>query len=418
MPTLLVIGDEQTPNRAHDVVRRAARYWEDRGEPSPSIEYRTFPSVLEDSARLASCDVALVLLSAQVSEALVYQLIGYLDDASTPSIVLENDRAATGEPARSLVDPSARDGLSAGCIFARACESVESLSAMLYAMAHRQPTVREMQQGLRAAKSIQTEAAAELDRLHDEMLLAAQVQREVLPKHMPQVKGLSLGVLFRPAGFVSGDIYDIDRLDEDHVGFFLADAMGHGVPAALMTLFISGSLPQKEVTGSRYRLIPPAESLAMLNKSMCASRVGSTRFATAVCGQIHVPTGRVRLASAGHPPALVLRDGNRRAIDLDGPLLGVFDDATFEECTFTLEPEERLVVHSDGLEEAYSPRNLSEDTTHACPTRHIDAMTRLSKECGTASMAEFIAKLAEDMDSQAGSMHQHDDVSVVGFARE
>ncbi len=412
MPTLLVIGDEDTPGVARDLVGRASKYWVQRNDCAPEVEYRTIESMLREPVDGNEWDAALVMVSAEVSEGLLYQLVGQLEEAATPSVVVQSP----GSERESVSRP--RHDRSPECIFASTREGPEAVSAMLFALAHRQPSVREMQRGLRAAKSFQNEASAELDRLHDELLLAAQVQREVLPKQLPSVRGLGMGVLFRPAGFVSGDIYDIDRLDEEYVGFFLADAMGHGVPAALMTLFISGSLPQKDISSAGYRLVPPAESLARLNQSMCASRVGSTRFATAVCGQIHVPTGRVRLASAGHPPALVIRDGSARAVELDGPLLGVFDDATFEECEFVLGADERLVVHSDGLEEAYSPRTLSEESLGPAPVRHVDAMARVAGACAGVGTPEFITRLAEDMDSQAGSMHQHDDVSVLGFGRE
>lgn len=412
MPTLLVIGEDHTLGDAGGLVRMTSAYWEQRRDHPPNVEYRTIKQVLESPADPEAWDAALVLVSPGVSESVLYQLVGQLEEAATPSVVVQPGSALREE---ALVP---RHDRSPECIFARSEEGPEAVSAMLFALAHRQSCVREMQRGLRAARSFQNEAAAELDRLHDELLLAAQVQREVLPKQLPTIHGLGMGVLFRPAGFVSGDIYDVDRLDEEHVGFFLADAMGHGVPAALMTLFISGSLPQKDISSTGYRLIPPAESLSRLNQSMCASRVGSTRFATAVCGQIHVPTGRVRLASAGHPPALIVRDGVAQPVQLDGPLLGVFDDATFEERTLSLGENERLVVHSDGLEEGYSPRTLSEGSLGPTPTRHIEAIARVASESRGVSTAEFIARLAEDMDSQAGSMHQHDDVSVLGFGRE
>ncbi|MGE3109301.1 MAG: PP2C family protein-serine/threonine phosphatase [Phycisphaerales bacterium] len=408
--TLLVIGDGQAPDVTRDVLSRASRFWDVRREPSPTIEYRTAAQLLHGLDPASAWDAALVVLSESTPEASLYQLIDRLQEVGTPSVIIEPAKGPSREP---FID--ARDSLSSDCIFARGGDEAAAVPAMLYAMALRQETVRGMQQRLRAARSIQSEAAAELDRLHDELLLAAQVQRELLPKAMPQVPGTSIGSLFRPAGFVSGDIYDIDRLDEDHIGFFLAHAMGHGVPAALMTLFISGSLPQKEIVGSRYRVIPPAESLAKLNKSMCASRVGSTRFATAVCGQIHVPTSTVRIASAGHPSPLVLNHSGATPIELDGPLLGVFDDAVFQETTITLDASQRLVVHSDGLEEAYSPRNLSNPDHTDVPTRHIDALARIARLAGPIEAQAFIDLLAADLDSQAGSMHQADDVTILAF---
>ena len=67
--------------------------------------------------------------------------------------------------------------------------------------------------------------------------------------------GVRFHTLFRPAGYVSGDLYDIMRLDETHVGFYMADAVGHGMPAALLTMFIKNALVTKQIGPEGYRLL-------------------------------------------------------------------------------------------------------------------------------------------------------------------
>ena len=76
---------------------------------------------------------------------------------------------------------------------------------------------------------------------------------------------VTFDVLFRPAGYVSGDLYDVQRLDEDHVGFYVADAVGHGVPAAMMTVLIKHGMPMEQVSGNGYRSRPPEEALRPRN---------------------------------------------------------------------------------------------------------------------------------------------------------
>jgi len=406
MPKVVVIGSELNPDGAGDCLGRFEGYWTQRGSELPTIEYRTFEQALAaESREAAGWDAALVCASADRTDAELFRLLSQLEETTTPGLVLDGTHGRR------------RDSLSTDAIFAYVDEPPEAAAAMLFALVKRQHSVRSMTQGLATAHSMQHEAAVEIDRLHDEMLLAAQVQRELLPKQLPELPGLSIGVLFRPAGFVSGDIYDVDQLDEHTIGFFLADAMGHGVPAALMTLFISASLPQKEVKGSNYKLITPSESLSRLNAHMCASRVGSTRFATAVCGLIEFQTGKVTIASAGHPAALRIRGERCRAVELSGPLLGVFDDGEFEETSFTLERDELLVLHSDGLEEAYAPRQLAGESNGNLQTRHLQALAKLGTRARGEHASETLERLAQDLDSQAGSFHQGDDVSVLAFAR-
>jgi len=403
MPTLGVIGYEQDGQAARECLAAFERYWTGDDAAALRMDFVTFDEALESRDEAARWDAALICATGAMSDSQLYSLISLLDELMTPGVVLDTLHAV-GD----------RAGMTTDCLFACGPEGVRAAPAMLYAVARRQSSVRSMTAGMAAAQSFQTEAAAEIDRLHDELLLAAQVQREMLPKALPELEGMSCGALFRPASYVSGDIYDIDRLDESHVGFFLADAMGHGVPAALMTLFISGSLPQKEIIGSSYRLISPAASLAHLNRSMCASRVGQSRFATAVCGIIEPRTRRVTLASAGHPHSLRVRPGKRENVELSGPLLGVFDEAEFEETSFILADDELLVIHSDGLEEVYAPRDAT--SKGDVVTRHLEALAQLGRCAGRDCATRILEHLAQDLDSQAGSLHQTDDVTVLLFA--
>src|SRR5947207_11229487 len=96
-----------------------------------------------------------------------------------------------------------------------------------------------------------------MHRLDEELRLAARVQQDFLPKSLPSVGDVRFQYLFRPAGHVSGDLYDVMRLDETHVGFYMADAVGHGMPAALLTMFLKQALTTKEIFPGGYRLLPP-----------------------------------------------------------------------------------------------------------------------------------------------------------------
>src|SRR6202453_5516879 len=86
-----------------------------------------------------------------------------------------------------------------------------------------------------------------MPRLDEELRLAAKLQQDFLPKTLPQIGPVHFHTLFLPAGYVSGDFYDVMRLDEKHIGFYIADAVGHGVPAALLTMFIKHALATKQI---------------------------------------------------------------------------------------------------------------------------------------------------------------------------
>ncbi len=166
-------------------------------------------------------------------------------------------------------------------------------------------------------------------RFDEELRLAARLQQDFLPKSLPQVGRIHFHTLFRPAGYVSGDLYDVMRLDEHNVGFYMADAVGHGMPAALLTMFIKNALVTKQITPEGYRLLLPSETMSRLNESMIEQNLSAATFATAIYGTIDAETLTVSFARGGHPhPMLMRADGSVHAIEADGGLLGVFPRRT------------------------------------------------------------------------------------------
>src|SRR5690606_16689880 len=143
----------------------------------------------------------------------------------------------------------------------------EILCAMLRALWSQIDALQAMKVELKVLRAQHGGLCGQIESMDEELRLASQLQREFLPRSLPCVGRVDFRVLFRPAGYVSGDIYDVERLDEDHVAFFLADAVGHGVPAALLTMYIKRSLQTKQMITEPpgYRLIPPDQAMAQLN---------------------------------------------------------------------------------------------------------------------------------------------------------
>lgn len=282
----------------------------------------------------------------------------------------------------------------------------------LYALCARQQSVRLIASALRLVQSSQGEAADTLDRMNEELLIAAKVQRDFLPDKLPISDRLDAAVLFRPAGVVSGDIYDAVRLDDRFTAFFMADAMGHGVPAALMTLFMTRSVPTRAGDANA----DPAASLAALNAEMAASRGGPTRFSTAVCGVIDTHTGRVTIASAGHPPIIVIGPTGVRYIEASGLLLGVLPDTEYERVEFTLEQGETMLVHSDGLDDAL--RTHPNPIPPGGPPSHprLAHLHTLATQSTTPNPADAINAIEQLLDSMSGSLNPLDDITVMAFS--
>ncbi len=262
--------------------------------------------------------------------------------------------------------------------------------------------------------------AKEMSKLDDELRMAMKIQRGFLPAKLPVKAPLGVSVLWRPAGYVGGDLYDVCRLDEHHVGFYVLDAVGHGVPAALMSIYLKQIIRQRELTpgeGPGYRLLEPAETLARLNEDLLALDRGSTALATAVVAVLDTRNGRLTLARAGHPLPLLLRRGvEPERVGPEGPMLGVFACDDFGQETLSLTDGDRLLLYSDGFELAFPqdhPRKTARSNRRVrASDRYLEEFLDLAHGPCDAAMKRFRRRLEDEI----GSLHPPDDLTLVCLA--
>ena len=244
-------------------------------------------------------------------------------------------------------------GLGNPIVCVDAAMSPEELATTLHATVSLQPAFRSLQSELSAARHISASVASSFEELDEEMRLASRLQRDFLPRRLPLVGRARFDVLFRPAGWVSGDIYDVTRLDETHVGFYVIDAVGHGMPAALLTMFIKRAIQTKRINGNSYEIIHPHESMARLNADICSQELPSCQFCTGVYCVLNTADLTLSYTRAGHPEPVLLRaDGSVSVLNQPGGLLGIIPDELYATSRVQLAPGDRLVLYSDGASDA------------------------------------------------------------------
>ena len=190
-----------------------------------------------------------------------------------------------------------------------------------------------------------------MDNLTEQLRLAGLVQRDFLPSQLPNCDEAQFVATFVPAEWVSGDIYDVARIDEQHIGFYIADAVGHSMPAALLTIFIKQALAMRETRDNRYRIFSPLEVVSNLNGKMVGQKLSGYQFATCCYCLFNIKTRQMTFARAGHPYPILFREGEPpQHLETRGALLGVFDNAEFVQRTVQLESGDRLLLYSDGVE--------------------------------------------------------------------
>ena len=335
-----------------------------------------------------------------------YELVAHLQDRRIPALLIDD-----------ATPPSLGCQVQDGIFAASADTPNHVIVGLLRVLLTQRQGLRQLEAELQQIRANESGLCTQIHKLDEELRLASQLQREFLPPHLPVVKGLDFRALYRPAGYVSGDIYDVARLDEHHVGILIADAVGHGVPAALMTVFMKKALCTKEI-GPRFaggfRITPPAETLARLNQDMIDHQAGKVRTATAWYGVVDTRDMTLRYARAGHPyPLLLHADGSSRFLEVEGSLLAVFPDEVFEEGFVQLQPGDRLLLYSDGFEYAF--QELTGEVAqrqHLANTLYQDEFRQLAQGPLDQALTRMIAKL----DQQAGSLNQIDDLTVVCMA--
>jgi sigma-B regulation protein RsbU (phosphoserine phosphatase) len=199
--------------------------------------------------------------------------------------------------------------------------------------------------------------------LKEDLLAASQMQRELLPLPSATVSGVNCAWFFYPHTFVAGDTFNIHRLDETHVGFYVIDVVGHGVAAAMQSVTLSRVL--SPLTGADsllkpsiseppyYRLNSPEVIVGTLNDRF-QSETGILRYFTMVFGMLDLSANRIRLTQAGHPMPLHQRGKTVTPIGLGGFPVGMLPGVQYEACEFDFLPGDRLVLYSDGVTECNS----------------------------------------------------------------
>ncbi|HNL67788.1 MAG TPA: SpoIIE family protein phosphatase, partial [Leptospiraceae bacterium] len=184
--------------------------------------------------------------------------------------------------------------------------------------------------------------------MNEEMRIGREVQ-QVFLMQQEEITSRGIAMYFQPLRQVSGDVYffqTINYKDRTYEVFFLADATGHGVPAALITSILLLSL--REALAST---LHPGKVLMKLNDLMY-ERLQSQYYATG-CIFLRDDQGRLHYASGGHPSPLWFRPSTGQILELEatGPMLGMIDGVDFEGRSMPVQKGDRILIYSDGVTE-------------------------------------------------------------------
>lgn len=296
-----------------------------------------------------SADVCVVLPSAERPAETIDRFLTSASDRACATFVLPAPSHWKSSTTNPSADRSASNRMRTA--LPGPAPSADELAGRIRALCEIRHPLRKMREELERLRRVGS-APLPLPRTIDEQVrLAGQIQSDLLPDPAADIAPLSVTSLYLPADFVSGDTYDVARLDARYSSFSIADATGHGLPAALLALTVRHALRGREAFNGTSRIFEPDEVLTRLNQELCTSNLKQCQFVTALHARFDRQTAQMRWARGGVPYPVLIRTGQRpRLMRSEGGLLGAVEHVAFEVADHVMQAGDLLLFYTDGLE--------------------------------------------------------------------
>lgn len=202
-------------------------------------------------------------------------------------------------------------------------------------------------------KQLQNEILTQNTKLQDDLIMAKRLQCSMLPRQFPEDR-ISFSFIYNPCEALGGDFLDIFKIDDKHLGLYIADVSGHGVPASLLTVFLRSTLDKK--------LLSPAKALNQLYKEFNSNNFSGELYITVFYLIIDLEKMTMTYANAGHNVCPILfnqRDSSRfEMIRLPGfPISHWVENPDYKDGYLKLQECDRIFLYTDGIIEIKNSKN-------------------------------------------------------------
>lgn len=263
--------------------------------------------------------------------------------------------------------------------------------------------MKELAQSNAQLKKLLSEMQQDLD-------AAAQIQRSLLPDSDLEFPGIDTAWSFRPCGAVGGDLFNICSFDASHIGFYILDVTGHGVPAALLAVTLSRMLTNWG-SGDNLLVTPggtirsPAEVLSLLNTRFHIT-VQNAQYFTMIYGILDIENSVLTYSRAGHQPILVSTADDEVQVWEEGNRpVGWHTKSDFKEFVKPLTSGSRLFLYTDGLVEAKRSDREDRFGQHQ--------LINLIKEGRSRALKPCVNGVIDHFESWIGDNQLQDDIALL-----
>lgn len=254
---------------------------------------------------------------------------------------------------------------------------------------------------------LKNQLAAALGALDRELKVVGEIQRSLLPRSLPTIAGFDLDAFYATSAQAGGDYYDFFPIADGRWGILIADVSGHGTPAAVVMAIMRAIAHTKPSLHAS-----PTQLLGYLNTHLAKSYTQDGTFVTAFYAVLDPKAKTLTYSSAGHNPPRLVR--GERAISLDGAgalPLGIFPEQSHPEATVDLQPEDLLLVYTDGITETMGPSN-AQGQRQLFGTDRLD---RLLVACKLAGPEECIRQVRAAIQAFSEGQAPADDQTVIAM---
>ena len=265
-----------------------------------------------------------------------------------------------------------------------------------------QEELRTQQLHLKESRDLVTRA---YDIVQEDLENAAVVQKSMLPTNGLLNRSIASAWCYRPAMGISGDCLDIQQVSENRLFFYLLDVSGHGVTSALRSSAISQLL--RPISGMMEGLehYGPAHIVERLNRHLCEANQDLDYFATLVIGDVDAASGLLRITSAGHPPPLLLRQGQETCeVEAGGLPVGIDPGTCYTHAELWLQPGDTLLMYSDGLLDCEN---------HHGQQYGIEPVRKRAEGHSRSDPIHLLSQLENDLDQWRAGAPLNDDLSLL-----
>ncbi|HHW47769.1 MAG TPA: SpoIIE family protein phosphatase [Clostridiaceae bacterium] len=202
-------------------------------------------------------------------------------------------------------------------------------------------------------------------RLLEDLEYARDIQLAMLPSRLPEIREVSFTARYFPAEHVGGDFYDIFRIDNENIGLYIGDVSGHGVPAAMLTVFAKQSIKSvnENCTGKK-ELLNPSLVLGRVYESFNNTNFKDEVYIVLLFGIYNIKKKEFTYSSAGinASPFVIRSSGEIDELAVTGFPICKFRDyyyAVYEDRSIKLNPGDRVLFYTDGMIEAENKQRVS-----------------------------------------------------------